>query len=165
MLLHSPSSHIVSNFVHTVQFNYAGHFKHGFMDRNGQYISHPTDFLLDPEVEESVQTSAHVDDRQKDTWCTGLAFSVGGGISVEAGPMSVGGGVDWGFGTNDRLRSKYEESWVYGFCSSEDSINIAEQKDKAKAPETKDAKKNSKSGGSVSAGIEATVGFWRSVGM
>jgi hypothetical protein len=156
---HTKIRHMIADLFH-----YAGHFKHGFMDRNGQYISHPTDFLLDPEVEESAQTSDYVNKEQKNTWCTGLAFSVGGGISVEAGPMSVGGGVDWGFGNSNREREAYEESWVWGVCMDEDSINIAEQKDKAQAPETKDAKKNSKSGGSVSGGVEATVGFWRSVG-
>lgn len=134
------------------------------MDRNGQYIEHPSDFLLDPQVDELVQTTAEVNVNQKNTYCTGVAFSVGGGVSVEAGPMSVGSGVDWGFGVNNRDREKYEESWVWGICMNDDSINIADADQKAKSPAAKDAKKDNKSGGSVSAGIEATVGFWRSVG-
>ena len=83
------------------------------MNKYGRYIDHPTDTLLDPtvEVEEFVTTaegmtceegakrlnSAMTCD-QRDMYCTGLAFSAGIGVGVSAGPMTLGGGVDFGFG-------------------------------------------------------------------
>ena len=83
------------------------------MDKYGSYIDHPTDMLLDPtaDVEEFIATTggmscdegarllnSSMTCDQRNLYCTGLAFSVGAGVSGSAGPMSIGGGVDFGFG-------------------------------------------------------------------
>jgi len=151
---HKKIRHMVADL-----FNYAGHYKHGFMDKNGEYIQHESDFLLDPVDEELLQTSADVNTAQRNTYCSGVSYSVGGGVSAEMGPLSIGGGVDFGFGNLDRERTNYAEAWVWGVCGLGDSVNIHDADDAAAA------KKDSKDQSSVpSFGIEASVGFWFSVG-
>ena len=71
------------------------------MDEYGNYIEHSNgDVLLSiPEEENSSFFSqpadnAHkpaMDRAKKDIYCTGVAFSVGFGVDVSAGPLSAGG--------------------------------------------------------------------------
>ena len=117
--------HVVSDL-----FNYVGHYKHGFMNKYGRYIDHPTDTLLDPEDEfatdwdddddpdacDALLLNSGMDCQQKDYYCTGLAFSVGVGGDITQGSMSIGGGVDFGFGLQDENGEKYEETYVWGVC-------------------------------------------------
>jgi hypothetical protein len=87
------------------------------MNKYGRYIDHPTDKLLDPTAEVAKFAAATVGEMtceegarrlnpemtcdQRNLYCTGLAFSVGAGVGVSAGPMSIGGGVDFGFGVGN----------------------------------------------------------------
>jgi hypothetical protein len=97
-------------------FNYVGHYKHGFMDKYGKAIVNPHDTLLDPEMEYlETESGAGLDCddgakvlnpsmtcEQRNMYCSGLAFSVGVGVGGSVGPISIGGGVDFGFGIGDR---------------------------------------------------------------
>jgi hypothetical protein len=96
------------------------------MDNMGNYLVHPTDTLIEfdavdtdlpteittspslgaeeseyqsilPGVDPTV-SSTRVTGTEQQTYCTFAAYSVGVGASVSAGPMSIGGGIDIGFG-------------------------------------------------------------------
>lgn len=84
------------------------------MNKFGRYVEHPSDSLLDPSTESvnflSTQSASTCDAaklnpsmtcNQKNMYCTGLAFSVGLGVGASAGPVSIGGGIDFGFGIQD----------------------------------------------------------------
>ncbi len=173
------------------QFNLAGHYKHGFMDKHGNYIEEQKHELLDPEQPGKEDINEVIDENndiagpstvsfgvlpdvpitsehnwaaggtEKDIFCTGVAFSVGAGVSVSAGEMSIGGGIDQGFGLNTiDGDNRYESSTVWGLCGGGGESLLPDNP----IPTPDDAPANAGSKMDVGISFEATAGFWSSVG-
>lgn len=178
--------HVISDI-----FNLAGHYKHGFMDRHGNYIEEQKHELLDPEQPGKEDINEVIDENndiagpstvsfgvlpdvpitsehnwaaggtEKDIFCTGVAFSVGAGVSVSAGEMSIGGGIDQGFGLNTiDGDNRYESSTVWGLCGGGGESLLPDNP----IPTPDDAPANAGSKMDVGISFEATAGFWSSVG-
>lgn len=128
---HKPggTANIRIRHVFSDLFNYAAHYKHGFMDKFGRFIENPDDTLLDPEAVDfsfakteegywnDVAYAAETCNNeakdmgldncaQKIVYCSGLAFSVGIGGEISAVGVSIGGGIDFGFGPSNDYNTR-----------------------------------------------------------
>ena len=128
------------------------------MDENP--IAGPISFFGElPDVPPSGINNVAVTGVQKDIFCTGVAFSGGGGVSASAGSMSIGAGIDQGFGYNsvDEV-DKYESATVWGLCGGGGDSLLPPK------PSADDAPRSGAKDMDVGISFEATAGFWSSVG-
>ena len=80
------------------------HYRHGIMDEWGNYLAVKEDVIVDEPKKEEVKVggprTSFNSDNEKRLMCTGQAWSIGGDLSVGAGPVTFGVGVEQVFGYN-----------------------------------------------------------------
>ncbi len=106
---------------------------------------------------ESVNLGSSLSDAQQNIFCTGLGFSVGFEGSADAGQLSAGAGLEYGFGLSAVSAENYEEGFYYGICGSG---SFGPESDVP--TDTGTAERKTKNGADVGVSFSATAGFWHS---